>query len=95
MDQGGELYKCQAIRILFEKEFFFMLCPSGTEVHHQNGLIKRGNQTVDGGIRVMPWGVHLLIIFWPSAFHHYIHIKNAALPHCGALRSANEKSSGT
>jgi hypothetical protein len=42
----------------------------------------------------MIWGAHLLIVFWPFTFHHCIHIKNAASPHCGALTSADKKSSG-
>jgi hypothetical protein len=40
LDQGSELYLCEAICDLLEKEFFFYLHPTSTEAHHQNGLIE-------------------------------------------------------
>jgi hypothetical protein len=42
----------------------------------------------------MLWGAHLLIVFWPFAFCQHLCIKDAALPHRGALTSADEKPSG-
>jgi hypothetical protein len=40
LDQVGELCLCVATRDILEKEFFFQLHPTGTEAHHQNGLIE-------------------------------------------------------
>jgi hypothetical protein len=82
------------MRGLLEKVFFFQLHPTDTEACHQNGLIERPIGLVDVGIRCMLWGGHLLIIYWPFAFHEYLSIKNSCLPHCGALMSGNEKASG-
>ena len=33
-----------------KKEFFFELCPTGTQAHHQNGLVERPIQTIDAAI---------------------------------------------
>lgn len=49
MDQGGELYKSKAIRDLFKKEFDYEIRVTGTEAHHQNGLVEWANQTMDKG----------------------------------------------
>jgi hypothetical protein len=94
LDQGGELYQCEATRDLLEKEFFFLLHPTGTEAHHQNGLIERSIGSIDATICGMLWGSRLLIIYWLFAFHEDIAIKNAALHHRGALMPGNEKASG-
>ena len=40
MDQGGELYKCELIRDLFELEFYYQRVPIGTEANHENGFIE-------------------------------------------------------
>jgi len=94
MDQGGELYKCKAIRDLFEKEFNYEIRLTGTAAHHQNGLIERANQTVDKAIRAMLYGASLEVKFWPYAFHHFLMIKNAALPRRGETQSSYEKQHG-
>jgi hypothetical protein len=39
----------------------------------------------------MLWGGRLLIAYWPFAFNEYLAIKNASLPHCGAVMSGVEK----
>ena len=93
MDQGGDLYRCIAIQELLEKEFFFNLHPTGTQAHHQNGLVERPIQTIDAAIRCMLWGGRLLVAHWPFAFNKYLAIKNAALPHHGAVMSGDEKAS--
>ena len=93
MDQGGELYKCKAIRDLFE-EFNYEIRPTGTAAHHQNGLVERANQTVDKAIRAMLFGAGLEVKFWPYAFYHFLMIKNAALPRRGEEKSAYEKQHG-
>jgi hypothetical protein len=79
---------------LLKKEFFFELCPTGTQAHHQNGLVERPIETIDDAIRCMLWGGCLLISYWPFAFTEYLAIKNAALPRQGATMSGDEKSSG-
>ena len=53
MDQGGESHRSKAIRDLFEKEFGYEIRVTGTGAHHQNGLVKRANQTMDKAIRAM------------------------------------------
>ena len=40
LDQGGDLYGCVALQDPLKKEFFFELCPTGTQAHHQNGLVE-------------------------------------------------------
>jgi hypothetical protein len=92
--QGGELYLCEATHDLLEKEFFFHLHPTGPEAHHQNGLNERPIKSTDAAIHCMLWGGRLLIIYRPFAFHEYLAIKNAVLPHCGTLMSSDEKTSG-
>jgi hypothetical protein len=42
----------------------------------------------------MLWGGCLLIAYWPFVFTEYLAIKNAALPHRGAIMSGDEKASG-
>ena len=56
LDQGGDLHGCVALQDLLKKEFFFELCPTGTQAHHQNGLIEQPIQTIDAAIRCMLWG---------------------------------------
>jgi hypothetical protein len=56
------------MRDLLDKEFFFQLHPTGTEAHHQNGLIERPIRLVKSGIRCMLWGGHLLIMCWLQQF---------------------------
>jgi len=63
MDQGGELYRSKAIRDLFEKEFGYVIRVTGTGAHHQNGLVKRANQTMDRAIRAMLIGAGLPVKF--------------------------------
>ena len=94
LDQGGDLHGCVALQDLLKKEFFFELCPTGTQAHHQNGLVERPIQTIDAAIRCMLWGGRLLISYWPFAFDEYLAIKNAALPRRGATMSGDEKCSG-
>ena len=94
MDQGGELYKCKAIRDLFEREFGYTIHVTGAEAHHQNGLVERANMTVDNAIRSMLFGAGLPIRFWPFAFYYYLRIKNAALPRSDVAQSAYQKVTG-
>jgi hypothetical protein len=77
-----------------EKEFFFKLHPTGTQAHHQNGLVEQPIQTIDVAIQCMLWGGCLLISYWPFAFTKYLAIKNAALPYRGAIMSGDKKASG-
>jgi hypothetical protein len=94
LDQGGDLYGCVALKDLLEKEFFFKLHPTGTQTHHQNGLVERPIQTIDAVNQCMLWDGRLLVSYWPFAFTEYLAIKNAALPCRGAAMSGDEKSSG-
>ena len=80
MDQGGELYKCKAIRDLFKKDFKYTIHVTGAEAHHKNGLVEWSNYTVDNAIRALLIGAELPIKFWPFAFYYFLRIKNAALP---------------
>jgi hypothetical protein len=50
LDQGGDLYGCVALKDLLEKEFFFELHPTGTQAHHQNGLVKQPIQAINAAI---------------------------------------------
>jgi len=80
MDQGGELYRSNVIRDLFEKEFGCEIRVTGMGAHHQNWLVERGNQTMDKAIRAMLIGAGLPVKFWSYAFRHFLRIKNLALP---------------
>jgi len=74
MDQGGELYRSKAIRDLFEKEFGYKIRVTGTGAHHRNGLVKRGDQTMDKTIRALLIGAGLPVKFWPYVFKHFLRI---------------------
>ena len=80
MDQGGELYKNAAIRKFIQEDLLMDILLTGTEGHHENGVIESANGTVDSGIRNLLHGAGLPIRFWPFAFNQYLLIKNAALP---------------
>ena len=95
IDHGGELYKSMAIRDLFEREFHFSVCPTGTEAHHPNDAIERSTQTVDNTIRATLYGAGLPIKFWTFAFYHYLRVKNAALPRRELPQSVFRRQPGT
>jgi len=94
MDHRGELCRSKAIRDLFEKEFGYETRVTGAGAHHQNGLVERGNQTMDKTIRAMLIGAGLPVKFWPHAFRHFLRLKNSTLPRRDATESAHQKLHG-
>jgi len=69
---GRRAVQIQAIKDLFKKEFDCEMQVTGTGAHHQNGLVERGDQTMDKAIRVMLIGAGLPVKFRPCAFQHFL-----------------------
>ena len=77
MDQGGELYKSPAVQKLFE-QYGYTIHPTGADTSRQNA-VERHQRTIANGIRSLLIGSGLPAKFWPYAFHHYVHLKNAII----------------
>ena len=92
MDQGGELYHNPEVRKLF-KLYGYKINPTGADTSRQNA-VERHHRTIGNGIRALLIGVNLDVKFWPYAFHHYIHLKNAIMPAKHQNTSPTEAASG-
>lgn len=75
VDQGGELYGskdfCEAVL-----KAGYIIEPTGSGLHHQNGKVERLNLTYGIMVRSLLYSAGLSPIYWSAALLHAVYLKN-------------------
>ena len=88
------MYGNPEVRTLFQR-YGYDIRVTGADASNQNGPVERAHLTVANAVCSLLIGANLSPKFWPYAFHHYLRIKNAALPARDQTKSSLELAFGT